>query len=504
MTKFDEAKFMENYPEDYKAASEYSLGTDFENFPFEQKLYNWINGLKSVPKTECGKPRKFVSLKHGYNMFCGFQCACMKRHNKEKREKTCLEKYGVSNYAKTGECRLKTVKTNMERYGVKCATKLKSAQDKKKTTCLKKYGKEYAQQSDAVKAKIKRTNIERRGVSAPAKSREILDKMKRTNMERYGVENVFQHGEIREKFIKKNYELYGSGYHINTEKTRRTNLERYGVEWACMRKEARTHSNNSGPNKAFEESLQTAGIKYEREFPLENYSYDFKVGDTLIEINPTATHNSFVNIFGKEPLDREYHLKKSITAHKHGYTCLHVWDWDNIPEIIESLKPKTVLYTENLDLHVAADKTNTSAETVYSLYFKGEPALSMLFEAAGQTGGRRWKLSGFYTHKSYDIVNGPEKLFNYFAEENNPESVIYECGCSEYDKHLYERIGFTGIYYSEPVLHWYNMKTKRHVLPDTGCDNEVMIKNGFLPVYDAGYMTLIYQRIQLCSNPCAQ
>lgn len=78
--------------------------------------------------------------------------------------------------------------------------------------------------------------------------------------------------------------------------------------------------------KGFSELLSNAGIKHEREFHINGYSYDFKIENILVEINPTITHNSLVNVFGGKPLSQDYHKSKTLAAQKAGYRCVHVWD----------------------------------------------------------------------------------------------------------------------------------------------------------------------------------
>jgi len=61
------------------------------------------------------------------------------------------------------------------------------------------------------------------------------------------------------------------------------------------------HGSNSKPNLFFKEKLIDNNLyisdNKNREFILDSYSYDFKVDNNLIEINPSATHNSTWGIF---------------------------------------------------------------------------------------------------------------------------------------------------------------------------------------------------------------
>jgi hypothetical protein len=83
------------------------------------------------------------------------------------------------------------------------------------------------------------------------------------------------------------------------------------VEWACQRQEARLKGQNSTANAEFEELLKENHIEYIREFPIGSYSYDFKVGNCLIEIDPYATHNSTWGIRDNPPKSASYHRQKS-------------------------------------------------------------------------------------------------------------------------------------------------------------------------------------------------
>ena len=522
MTIFNEEKFKKEYYNDYITVLEWSKDKDFINYPFEQKLYNWIHDINELPKTLCGKTCEFVSLKKGYSKFCKFQCNCMKEYNKEKRKQTCLKKYGVDNYAKTKECKDKTTKTNLEKYGVEYVLQDKETREKSKKTCLEKYGVEFSQQNDIIKEKVKQTNLERYGVDVPAKSKEIQNKMKQTNLERYGVENVFQHGEIRERFMNENYEKYGTKYHINIEKTKETNLMKYGVEWACMRKEARNHSNDSIPNKNFSKILESNNITYDREFPLENYSYDFKIDNTLIEINPTITHNSYLNVFGRTCLEYDYHLKKTNKAIENGFKCIHIWDWDDKDKIINMLKIKNVLYGRKLEIkEISETETNIfldnyhlqntcKGQTIrYGLYKDSELVQLMTFGKPRYNKKYEWELLRLCTHKDYIVVGGTEKLFNYFLTMHMPKSIISYCDYSKFSGNVYTKLGFIEFKDFYPSKHWYNVKTKQHITDNLlrqrgfdqlfgtnygkGSSNEMlMIDNGFFPIYDAGQKTFVF------------
>ena len=113
------------------------------------------------------------------------------------------------------------------------------------------------------------------------------------------------------------------------EKISNTCLKRYGVKWYTLSDEIYEKNNCvSKINKNIAKKLKEKGIEFSQEYRLENYSYDFKINNYLIEIDSTPTHNLTWSPYGKEtiiPID--YHRKKSLVAQNNGFVCLHIFDW---------------------------------------------------------------------------------------------------------------------------------------------------------------------------------
>ena len=80
------------------------------------------------------------------------------------------------------------------------------------------------------------------------------------------------------------------------------------------------------------------------EFYLNGRWYDFKVDNSLIEINPTPTHNSTWSPYGGEGISPKYHLEKYRLAFDNNYRCIHIFDWDDQDKIVKSLLPKEKIY----------------------------------------------------------------------------------------------------------------------------------------------------------------
>lgn len=564
-----ETVFKNKFPEVYDCI----LKMEFPlNFTFPQKLYHYLNndyGLK-LGLCECGKRCTFVNLKKGYLQFCSNTCECFVKNANEKRKDTYLKKYGVDSMFKANSIKEKIKKTCLEKYGVEHPQTLKETKEKVKQTNLKKFGVEHPLQSneiknklndffvkkygvanpfmsDDVKEKIKETNnkrygvdnpkqstlikkkgettnIKKYGVKHPMQNKDVYSKAKETIYKKYGVDNVSKSETIKDKKRKTTYKNYGVFYSTQSEqvkeKTRKTNKEKYGVDWCCLRKESINYIKNSKINVLFGNKLNENCVLFETEFPLNAYSYDFKIGNTLVEINPTITHNSYLNIFGGEPHKSDYHLNKTNTAKENGFHCIHVWDWDDEDKIVNLLKSKKTLYARNLDVknvdiftannflnRYHLQRTCKGQTVCIGLFLNGELIQLMTFGKPRYNKNYEWELLRLCSHSDYMVVGGSEKLFSHFVKSYKPKSIVSYCDLSKFDGGVYDKLGFTKKAISKPSKHWYN-KGKHitdNLLRQRGFDQlfgtnygkgtsneELMLQHGFLPVYDCGQATYIW------------
>lgn len=298
--------------------------------------------------------------------------------------------------------------------------------------------------------------------------------------------------------------------------------EKYGVDWYCMHPNARTYStNNSKPNKEFEKLLTSEGIPYEREFSIENKSYDFKVGNVLIEIDPTPTHNINWSPFDKDKgVPYEYHEVKSKLATDNGYRCIHIWDWDDKQKVIATLMKRERIYARDCNVRFVEKNEyqpfsieNHLQGTAQSslgigLYKDAELVSVMTFGKPRYNKNYQWELVRYCS--KYFVVGGAEKLFKFFVNSINPLSIVSYCDLSKFEGKTYERLGFR-LKSISLGKHWFNMKTRKHItdnllrqrgfdqlLGDTygrfgkGTSNEELMRNfGFDEIIDAGQATYV-------------
>jgi len=160
---------------------------------------------------------------------------CTKIHSNERKEKTCLEKFGVKTYMQTDEFKNISKEVIKEKYGVDNISKLQEIKDKKVETCMKNHGVEISFKSPIIREKIKQTFINNYSVDNPLKSKEIKTKIKETNMNKYGSENPQQNYDIKMKTMNTCYKKYGVTSIFKTEETinkrKDACIQKYGTEY---------------------------------------------------------------------------------------------------------------------------------------------------------------------------------------------------------------------------------------------------------------------------------
>lgn len=328
-----------------------------------------------------------------------------------------------------------------------------------------------------------------------------MNQQKRENslIEKYGVNNISQINGSRDKA---------------KESMRTTCLERYGVEFPVLLPQCNVkgHGGNSKPNQNFERLLVENNFEYVREFPIKNKRYDFKVGNNLIEIDPTITHNSTWSPYGT-PVGRRYHYEKSSLARENNMRCIHVFDWDNINKVLNLLKnTDEKIYArkctiKEVDISTASSFINEHHLQGYikdkiriGLFYNNELVSVMTFGKPRYNKKYEYELIRYCSCKR--VVGGANKLFKYFTKMYNPISVVSYCDLSKFDGHTYTNIGFK----LESVKigkHWYRQTDGKHILDTSlnkigfdklfntdygkGTSNtDLMIQEGFVEIFDSG------------------
>lgn len=452
---------------------------------------------------------------------------------KEKKKRSAQEKYGVDNISKADEIKEKKIKKSLEKFGVKYVLQNESIKNRIKETNLKIYGVSNPMKSKDVNKKAQNTCFKKYGEKFPGQVEEFKEKIKKTNLEKYGVEYVLQNQDIKNKIIETKIKKYGIINNFKNpiikEKIKETCMKKYNVPYACMIEKCRKANGNSISkiNKSFSKILENNNIKNMLEKKINNYSYDIEIinNNILLEINPTYTHNvtygSEFRGHTKKPLDKDYHLNKTINAQENGYRCIHIFDWEDKEKIINILKDKERIFARKCKINLVdiqeaneflnkyhLQNTCKGQEIILGLYYNNELVELMSFGKPRYNNKYEWELLRLCSKSN--IIGGTKKLFNNFIKKYNPHSIISYCDNSKFSGDIYNKLGFKLLDYGKPSKHWYNIKTKKHItdnlLRQRGYDQlfgtnygkgtsneELMIKNGFVELYDCGQSVYIYE-----------
>lgn len=404
---------------------------------------------------------------------------------------TNVEKLKFPPTACSYECRVaRTRQTSLKKYGCVAPGNSAQARQKARATCLKNNGVEYAMQSQAVR-----------------------DKSKITNLEKYGCENAGQNEQVIQKRMNTVREKYGDVMPFNTrecyEKQHQTMIEKYGVPYFPMSQEFIKHSSIriSNINKQFMNKLDELGIKYVSELGLGTKIYDIAIPTikTVIEINPTYTHNSFGNHWNKYGLPGDYHLIKTSVAQDNGYKCIHVWDWDDWDKVVDLISSKQTIDGTNLSIYKLSEGAAKSfiddnhidgydSDTVLAL---GLVADNQLYQAMTFAKSKHddyyAELTRVCTLQGYQVEGGASILFNYATNEFGLSTILAYSDISKSDHKLLEEIGMKYVSTLPPTEIWSKKKEKlirKHKTYNK--TRNKLLEDGWLPVYDCGQKVYEY------------
>lgn len=321
-------------------------------------------------------------------------------------------------------------------------------------------------------------------------------------------------------WIKTKYHNHPDKLEHAKEIRRRTNIERYGVPNTYLLAD---FTCNSKTNIEFGNLLSDMGVDYEPEYKIVDndghlYRFDFKCGNTLVELNPWPFHNTTFTPNGAPVIDKEYHRKKTEVGNSQGFRVLNIWDWDNKEKVLKLLENRSRCYArqcivKEIDRNTAAKFINTHHLQGYTndkiriaLCYKDNIVSVMTFGKPRYNKNYEYELVRYCS--CYNVIGGANKLFSYFLKHYSPSSIVSYCDRSKFRGDIYKELGFsevgTGV-----SKHWYNINTQKHILDSSlrmkgfdillgeeyGCygkgtsNEELMRAHGFVEIYDAGQTT---------------
>lgn len=449
-----------------------------------------------------------------------------------KRQETCLSKYGVDNVSKSPEIRKK----------LSDIMKTDDYLDNRKQTCLDRYGFESPSQNPDIKAKKHATLVERYGQGGRKWSAEQYAKM--SNLSDASMYLEFK--EDPKTFIQQHFDHEPTVYELQSL-LGVTDTPIYDVLIAHNASDCISAHSSGMENEviSFIQSFYSGEILHNcrsviSPYELDIYLPEFKIA---IECNPAFTHNSSIqDPWGRPPKHYKYHMLKSDMCSEGGIFLFHLfgYEWVNKKNILKSMirnllrastisigaRTTYVCEVDGSECKEFLDSNHRQGNTFASIRLglrrkdTNELVSVMTFNhmrpTIGSTSsltGTCYELSRFCNKLNTNVAGGASKLFKYFIQHYEFDSIISFSDASHTSGNLYKILGFQYCHKTDPNYIWSSVDDKiwynrvscqKRNLPKLFNDftldithkteRQIMEEHGFVQVFDSGVIKWIYTR----------
>ena len=229
--------------------------------------------------------------------------------------------------------------------------------------------------------------------------------------------------------------------------------------------------------------------------------------------------------------DKNYHQQKTIDCAKQGIQLIHIFEYEwnelekqtkieNYLKRLLTRESQRKIYARNTEvkpiLSTLANEFcekyhlqgSANATINYGCYLDDELIGVMTFGVPRFNNNYDYEIVRLCWKDNTVVIGGTEKIFNKFKEKHNPTSIITYTDISKFTGNVYTKLGFKPIEpnpITEPNYVWISQetdvvlpryKTQKHKLIAQGLgtedqtENEIMINNNFIKVYDCGNLKL--------------
>ena len=506
----------------------------------DNKCVQVLTEKTSLEKYGTRRPSQSQQIKDKAVEVCmtryGVRNAGGSKESLEKIKKTSLERFGVDNYFK-----LKDEKGNYEvsnkfreKYGVDNYFQLKTGEGKQlaQVKFEEKYGVKVPQQLDHIKEKTKETCLERYGVDSYSKLPEATEARRNTYMSLYGVENNTQlhikHLDILKDGAKLKKFIESHDYCI-------TQLSKYfNVSIATLYKYIESYnldvkipviggiSLKEKELLSYVESIYKGPIIENDRSILNGLELDIFLPEKrlAIEFNGNYWHSSLKHQKG-------YHLNKTKICEEKGIRLIHIfeYEWNNKRKNIENFLKDQIeisnkVYARNCSVKIIDSYEGFLSENhlqgpdkskvKIGLFYNDNLVSVMTFTNPRFNKKYEWELSRYACLSGLRVIGGASKLYKFFVNNFNPQSVISYCDKSKSSGNLYKSLEFNYHGDSNPGYVWVNQTTvlsryqtqakRLHEKGYEGSEDDIMTSLGYFKIYDCGNSIWIWERNSIKQN----
>lgn len=438
---------------------------------------------------------------------------------KENFKQAMRKKYGVEWFSKSKDWKLKVNETNMERHGSEWFTN----PEQTKKTCMERYGVTNYRQTEEYEKKYKMTCLEKYGVDHASKHEKFRTTHYETMFDRFlnhprfsNFSPLFSFDEYEGVFSKKypfkckrcgvqgEYSIEDGKFPIcpDCDKLNSSFFQKEVYDYIKLL---------VGDGTSI--ILNDRTILHPKEIDIVIPSHKL-----AIECDGLVWHSEIIG--GKNKI---YHLLKTRNAIIRGYNLIHIFDceWENKKDIVKSVlsilleKCSNKIYARNC--HVEEILPSKSTEFLDANHLQGADHSSvklgliyndklvsmMTFVKSRFDLNAQWEMSRYCNERNIVIPGGASKLFSHFLKTHNPVSIVSYNDRRYFNGMLYLKMGFRFVHNSPPNYHYiidnylniqsriawqkHKLEGKLDKFDPNLSEWENMKNNGFDRIWDCGH-----------------
>lgn len=451
-------------------------------------------------------------------LFCSRSCSSknpdlIKQRN-ERTKQSQLIKYGGHPMIVNNDTKVKLRKSIKDKYGVEHALQNKDLITKTKQAKLLKYGDENYCNKDKVTETLKKLHRDNKLLNKHTLKQ--IENIKTMMFKCSDYTPLFnEYIDSKHTYMFK-CNFCDTEFHFNMGNSRRPLCR-------CQYKDV--YTKHSKIELEVRELLDLHNIEYtvqDRKI-LSGYEIDIVIEKykLAIEVNGSYWHST------QQGKDKNYHINKTMKCNERGYQLIHILDidWINKKDKIVSLilsKLKiydNVYYARNFNVRVITDNKiksvfldenhlqgNDLSSIRLGLFNKTTDELMsvMTFAKPRFNNNYDYELLRFCNKLNVSVVGGFSKLFNYFINNYDFNSLITYSNVNYFNGDIYRVNKFTELEMTNPSYIYlkYNLVISRYeaqkhrlnklfnklnlIYDDKLTEQENMINNKFLMIYDCG------------------
>ena len=498
---------------------------------FLEKVWHAVHSTS--PLCEQGSKMGWLSWKNG-TVFCQNSCICAR----SAREKTMIERHGVSHALKSQQFKDKAKQTWVNKYGVDQLSQINVEQ--KKQTNLLRYGANTPLESNEIRGKIQKSSQQRLGVNYPFESLDIQSQIQKKWIETTG----------KKSFARSADDIANQNLKIMTD--RLGDKMPFIMDQQLFVDSLRQMSRIEFANFV---GCSTSLIdKRIAEWDLTEFQqglshYEIVIGNFIDQLGITAEKNNRRIIPPKE-IDwwipshklgiefcglrwhgeaigrgRSYHLQKLNDMQSQGFSLITIFqdEWDNNSTIVKSIlanklsqPPVQKIWARKTSLVELSN--NSYSEFVDKNHIQGAPVGDILRlglyeqdQLMAVTGFRKnqkygWEVSRHANKINCQVVGGFGKMFAHFLKRFDPDQVISYADRRYFTGQSLQHNGFSlcgatdpGYFYTKGINRYHRSNFTKQKLIEQGFDidqteNQIMINRGYDVIWDCGHLRWVWSK----------